>query len=180
MAKKLQDIMLDIETLSTRADGIIISIGAVKFDPNSDEIDDQGFYTAISVDSNQTAGRHLSQSTLKFWLEQPKEAQVVFTEKNLPLEDALNEFAAFFDHADYKVWGNGASFDVPMLAHAFETHGANTPWKFWNARCYRTIKNLKAVKNVPAVPNELAHHALADAIKQAKQLQAYSKALGGI
>lgn len=180
MAKKLSDIMLDIETLSTRADGIILSIGAVKFDPNGDTIDNEGFYASISVESNHLAGRHLSESTLKFWLKQSAEAQIVFHEKKVALADALNDFAAFFDHADYKVWGNGASFDVPMIAHAFETHGAETPWKFWNSRCYRTIKNLPAAQKAVKVANELKHHALSDAIAQAKQLQEYSKVIGGV
>jgi DNA polymerase III epsilon subunit-like protein len=180
MAKKLSDIMLDIETLSTRADGVILSIGAIKFDPNSDVIDDVGFYSSITIDSNTLAGRHISASTLGFWLKQSAEAQVVFTEKKVDLADALNDFAAFFDHADYKVWGNGASFDVPMVAHAFETHGAETPWKFWNSRCFRTIKNMPFATRAVKIENGLKHHALSDAIAQAKQLQEYSRVIGGV
>ena len=40
----MKNIMLDNESLGTVADAAIMSIGAVKFDLDSDAIDDAGFY----------------------------------------------------------------------------------------------------------------------------------------
>ena len=54
-----QHIMIDTETLDIGPDAVILSLGAVKFDLDSDEIDDQGFYASVSLDSNLDAGRRI-------------------------------------------------------------------------------------------------------------------------
>ena len=38
------------------------------------------------------------------------------------------------------MWGNGATFDNVILANAYRGAGLPVPWKFWNDKCYRTIK----------------------------------------
>ena len=43
----MKHIMIDLETLGTVADAAIMSIGAVRFDLDSDKIDDTGFYASI-------------------------------------------------------------------------------------------------------------------------------------
>ena len=48
----MKDVMVDLETLATSADAVILSIGAVRFDLETGEIDDAGFYASISVESN--------------------------------------------------------------------------------------------------------------------------------
>jgi DNA polymerase III epsilon subunit-like protein len=171
MVKKFEDIMIDTETLGTRADSVIISIGAVKFDPNTNEIGKDAFYASISIDSNLAAGRHISESTLIWWLQQSVAAQGVFHEKKSTLAAALNDLADWIDHPDYKIWSNGADFDIPMLGHAFSTHDADTPWKFYNSRCFRTMKQMPFGKRAVVPVNTLKHNALNDAIAQAQHLQ---------
>ncbi len=172
--------MLDLETLGTRADSVIMSIGAVKFNPDTDEIDNAGFYASISIDSNTAAGRHIGEDTLVWWMKQTTTAQMVFTEPKIPLAIALDDFHSWVDHPDYQVWSNGADFDIPMLSHAFETHGLPAPWKFYNGRCFRTIKNLPFAKKAEKIDNAAKHNALSDAVAQAEQLQQYFKAMKGI
>ncbi len=167
--------MIDLETLGTRADSVIISIGAVKFDPDSDALDNDGFYASVSIDSNTEAGRHIGEDTLLWWMGQSPAAQAVFREAKIVLGVALDELQAFFDRPDYQVWSNGADFDIPMLAHAYHTHGLNAPWKFFNTNCFRTMKKLPFAKNAAKVENVLKHNALTDAVTQARQLQEYYK-----
>jgi DNA polymerase III, alpha subunit (gram-positive type) len=172
MAKKLPGIMLDFETLGTRADAVIISIGAVKFDPDSTAIDDKAFYASVSIDSNHdVAPRHISESTLLFWLAQAPEAQAVFHEAKVTLATALEDFVEWIDHPDYRLWSNGADFDIPMMNHALSVHGLTAPWKFYNTGCYRTMKNLPFGKTAAKPVNALKHNALQDAIYQARHLQ---------
>lgn len=170
-------IMIDLETLGTRADAVILSIGAVKFDPGSERIDADAFYASISIDSNTDAGRHISESTLLWWFQQSAEARKVFAEPKVVLGAALDDLATWIDHPDYQVWSNGADFDIPMLAHAYSTHGLNVPWKFYNTNCYRTFKKLPFAKNAVKVVNPTKHNALADAINQAQQLQEFYKTM---
>jgi DNA polymerase III epsilon subunit-like protein len=170
-------VMLDKETLNVTPDGVILSIGAVRFDLDSDEIDDAGFYASISIDSNMAAGRTISESTLIWWLGQSPEAQAVFHEAKMSLEPALVDFVQWFGDAKY-IWSNGADFDIPMMAHALRSFGMDTPWDFWNARCVRTMKNLPGCKDIK-VANPVKHNALQDAIAQAKLVQAIQKKLKG-
>ncbi len=175
-----KNIMIDLETLSTSADAVILSIGAVKFDLDKGKMDDGGFYTLVSADSNIEIGRHISESTLAWWMGQGDAAKKVFTDPNVSLTRALEEFIAWVDRDrdDCVVWGNGSDFDVAILAHAFHTHGLTQPWKFWNTRCFRTYKNLPGAPRCTAPPL-IAHNALHDAISQAQHALEIHAALFG-
>lgn len=169
----MKNVMVDLETLGTRADSVIMSIGAVKFDLDTGEIDrNNAFYASVSIDSNhEAAPRHISESTLMWWLKQSPEAQKVFSEPKTTLYVALGELADWFGaDDDIAVWSNGADFDIPMLAHAYHANSLSAPWKFFNTRCFRTMKNLPGVPRPQALP-KVAHNALDDAIAQALHLQ---------
>ena len=172
---KASNIMLDLETLGVHADAVIISIGAVRFDLHSDYIDDDGFYASISIESNNDVmPRRIEESTLIWWMQQDDAARKVFAEPKEPLYTALQDLISFInpdENPNIKVWSNGADFDIPMLSHAFATHGLETPWKFWNTGCYRTIKNLPTAVSVTKPSNPFAHNALSDALSQAEHLQ---------
>ncbi len=167
----MKNIMIDLETLGVRADSVIMSIGAVKFDLVSGKIDDGAFYTSISVDSNhEAAPRHINESTLVWWLEQSQEAKRVFSEPKTTLFAALSDLKEWVGKDDYRVWSNGADFDIPMLTHAFHTNNLEAPWKFWMTGCYRTMKALPGAPKALKAP-KIAHNALDDAIAQTMHLQ---------
>lgn len=170
----MKHIMLDLETLGTRADAVILSLGAVKFDLTSGKIDDQGFYASISIDSNQELGRHIQEDTLLWWLKQDIAAQSVFHEDKITLSQALEDFSDWVGTDDYEVWSNGADFDIPMLGHAYAQIQMDAPWKFWASNCFRTYKKLPGAKALAsAVPFAgTKHNALADAVHQAQVLHA--------
>lgn len=172
----MKDVMVDLETLATTADAVIMSIGAVRFDAHSDKIDDNGFYASICVESNLLKGRRVSEDTLIWWMKQSAAAQAVFHEPKITLETALWNFADWVAAADptsdTRMWSNGADFDLPMLAHAYAQHQAMPPWRHWNSRCVRTLRNLPGIQAEPLNNN---HNALADAVNQAKCVQALFK-----
>lgn len=165
----MNNVMIDLETLSTRMDAAILSIGAVRFD--SDKIGEK-FYTAVTVDSNTERGRHVSGATLAWWMGQSADARAVFTDAQaIHISAALCVLSSFLG-PEAIVWGNGANFDISILQHAFEQQGMSVPWKYNNVRCLRTIRNLDGAKECVQVPeNTCAHNALADAEWQARWLQ---------
>lgn len=175
----MKNVMVDLETLGTTADSVIMSIGAVKFDLDSNKFDDEGFYASISIDSNIALGRKPSESTIIWWLDQTVEAKAVFTEPKQQLETALQGLSEWLGHNKRCVWSNGADFDIPMLAHAYAQFGLEPPWQFWNSRCVRTYKSLPAAARVPKPSNTLAHNALADAVAQVKYVQAIQAVMTG-
>lgn len=178
---KLKHVMCDLETLATVADAVIMSIGAVKFDLDSDLIDDAGFYASISIDSNLEAKRRTQENTLIWWMGQTAAAQKVFTEAKQTLATALVEFADWIgDDADKVcMWSNGADFDLPMLQHAYVQHGMEVPWKFWNNRCFRTYKNLPQARQVKFTGDGIKHNAMSDALNQARHLQLIQRVVTG-
>lgn len=167
----MNHLMIDLETLGTAADSVILSVGAVKFDLYSTAIDDHGFYGSISIDSNFDAGRRVSEDTLLWWLKQPAAAQAVFFEDKLPLEQVLIDLSDWIGTRDWIVWAKGPSFDIAMLEHAYKQFKMETPWEFWNARCVRTYMGLPGAKGIKAATEGVAHNALSDAYEQAKTIQ---------
>jgi len=173
----MNHIMVDCETLGTTADAVILSIGAVKFNLETGDIDDAGFYSSVSIESNLAWKRRVQEDTLLWWMNQEAAARQVFFEPKDTLEEALVNFSDWIGNGDFHVWSNGADFDIPMLAHAFSTCGIEIPWKFFNSRCFRTYKNLPGARQVKAPAVGVKHNAMADAYNQAVHLCAMHAAL---
>ena len=175
----MKHIMIDVESLGTRSDAVILSLGAVKFDLDSDKIDDKAFYASISIDSNLELGRRIQEDTLLWWLKQEIAAQSVFHEEKIVLPQALEDFSDWVGTDDYEVWSNGADFDLPMVAHAYAQIQMETPWKFWASNCFRTYKKLPGAKALASAVlfAGTKHNALADAVHQAQVVQAIHKNL---
>ena len=178
-AAKFDDIMVDLETLGSRAGCQIISIGAARFSRSSEVAIGETFYTLCSLhkDNQAELGLSTDESTLTWWKGQSAEARTALTEakrKNAPhLTNALAEFARFVGWTDSKglgdarVWGNGSDFDCAILYAAYAAVGEPVPWKFWNTRCFRTLKS--EFPGVPKPERKGTHHnALDDAIYQAE------------
>ena len=168
----MKHIMIDCETLATTADACIMSIGAVKFDLDSDALDDAGFYASVSIDSNLESKRRVSEDTLIWWMKQGSVAQGVFHESKQTLRTALESLNEWVGEGEYSVWSNGADFDLPMIAHACTQLGVDIPWIYWNSRCFRTYKHLPGAKAIKLPFAGTKHNALFDAVHQARIVQA--------
>ncbi len=173
----MRSIMVDLETLGTTADAVILSIGAVKFDLETGKIDDEGFYRSVSIESNLDYKRRISESTMLWWFKQPAAAQEVFHEPKESLSTALVELSDWIGNEKFLMWSNGADFDIPMLSHAYTQMQVEIPWKFFDSRCFRTYKNLPGAKDIRAPALGVKHNALSDAYQQAQTVVAIHKAL---
>lgn len=168
-------VMLDLETLSTLPNAMLLSIGAVKFAPEYFGYDDpvyDKFYQVVRSDKELT-GFDINDDTLKWWTQQSEEARAVFADPNaVDLDTALHNFFAWVtrnaDRDDVRMWGNGSSFDNVILSTAYRLRGFEQPWRFWNDRCYRTVKNMYPKVDMVRVGTH--HNALADAESQARHL----------
>ena len=65
--------MIDLETLSTNPDAVVLTVGGVKFDPNSTMKPYSEMYFRVDVDSQTQIGRNVMQETMDWWAQQPKE-----------------------------------------------------------------------------------------------------------
>lgn len=157
-------VMLDLETMGNGTNAAIIAIGAARFD--AEKITDE-FYTVIDLASSISAGLEMDASTVLWWMKQSDDARKQFERDGVQLNDALKQFADWIG-ADAEVWGNGAAFDNAILSNAYRKCGIEQPWKFWNNRCYQTVKNLH--QDVEMKRMGVYHRAVDDAKSQADHL----------
>lgn len=160
--------MVDLETYATSADAVVMTIGAIVFSSNGQEV--ASFYRRITEDSCISIGLRKDPETVKFWNGQPIESRF---EIETPLDrvciiDAIAEFSQFWKDNNCKYfWCLGANFDEPIMALIYQRLNLEKPWMFYNVRCLRTLYSLARVttKELTKV-GDVDHHALADCRKQ--------------
>ena len=155
--------MLDLETLGNGSRSVIISIGAVEFDPESGALGRE-FYANVDPQSCVSAGLEIDVSTVMWWMKQGDAARAAFDKPGRHLSAALLDFATWFPERA-QLWGNGATFDNVIMSNAYRAAGLEQPWNYSADRCYRTLKNLLPEVKQGAVG--VAHNALDDAKYQA-------------
>lgn len=172
------DVMLDLETLSTRPNAVILTIGAVKFDPFSGEVNtDKGLYYRISVDEQIAIDRHVMESTVEWWGKQAEEVreEALGEGDRVSLEEftaGLNRFLVGVEN----IWAQGPVFDIAILENLYAQLSKPTPWQFWQIRDSRTLFQ---VHGDPRDKERAgAHNALIDCYYQAEGVQAIYKQLG--
>lgn len=178
---KSNDFSVDLETLGTRYNAAILSIGVVQFDINTGTLGAE-FYREIDIDSAIKAGR-VTGSTLAWWARQAEAAKRVFGEKDkTPLAVALDEMRAWMlkNSTDPRPWGNGASFDITILEHAYDNGavGLKEPWRYTKVRDMRTIMDYADAATQPK-RSGTHHNALDDARHQALCIAAVHRSIVG-
>lgn len=177
------NVMVDLETLGTQPGSVILSIGAVLFDPKLPPGSCIGkeFYCVVNQESSIDYAMTVSQDTLDWWMKQSPEAREVLSEAADPeqsniLPDSLQMLADFIP-IGAKVWSNGANFDQPLLDVAYDRCALPLPWKYYNSRCYRTLVALYPYEKSIRPPVVCAHNALEDAKWQAVHMVGVAQAL---
>jgi hypothetical protein len=170
----MTDIMLDLETLSTRPHAVILTIGAIRFkrgevwDKNIDLDNLDVFYRRIHIKSCEQAGLHICEETKNWWNKQDVNMQyeALKNPDRVDLSQALREFKTWFGaNSRTKIWGNGSGFDCSILGEAYKRCGMTPPWKFWMERDLRTIMDIAYVRSLD-LPQSNKHHALFDCYRQ--------------
>lgn len=188
--RKINHMMVDMETLSTYKDSSILTIGAILFSPYNDdrdkvkdgEIQMRTFYRRVCLDSCDRLGLREDPSTIEWWGQQGEHVmEEAFAEDDRhPIEDVLSDLSRFANTAQYP-WSNGAGFDIPILEVVYEKLNRKEPWSFWNSRDCRTIYDVGNVR-LKTVTNSLnldqAHHALYDCYCQIIAVQEAYRNLG--
>lgn len=165
--------MIDFETLGTTNDAAVVSLGAVIFDAEGIKKEKLWLFNLTGqLDSKK---RFASGDTITWWLGQGAAAKSVFEKaqaEGILLRDFVPQFLEFCQGHDLCIWGNGATFDIPIIEHILSQFNTKPPWKFWNHRCYRTMKSCYGIDRKF---EGVKHDALDDAKHQANCLIEYWK-----
>ena len=167
-------LMFDLETMSTDPRATILTLGAVKFDPFTDEFFDE-MYIRIDIEEQEKLGREIDPNTLEWWGKQDPEIMMeAFSDDDrISLNEAMDQFHKFAWGCD-KVWSHGAVFDIVIIEDLLRQMGRTEPWKFWDCRDTRTLFDLAN----PDMPQAAKHNALEDAKRQAIGVQNVMRKLG--
>ncbi len=156
----MKDVMIDLETLGTKADAMIVQIGACYFDRNTGEIGDT-FKANIVYAVNETRFS-IEQGTVMWWLQQSEEARKSINGDAFPLVTVLRDLYEFLDRDGIYLWSH-ATFDMPILTNAFITIGLKCPIPYRRMRDLRTLMDLS--NHISETPRQGTHH---DALDDAK------------
>lgn len=190
----MDDISIDCETLSTRPNAAVLSIGAVQFNRDTGKIGKK-LHLYVDIEDAIKHG-HVGASTIAWWIaggDKEESATDLFGglvntgddidsagNQKLNVHAALCQLKAFIGTCspNPRVWGNGATADITWLESAFASAGAgmDLPWHFTNIRDMRTTiddadLDLSTVKEVKGP----RHNALVDAEWQANAISAARK-----
>ena len=166
-------LMVDMETMAVSPNAVVLSLGAVHFNPWGNGYGDK-IYFRINIDDQDALGREVDPNTLDWWATQdPAIMEEAFSLDNrIPLVEAIDIFHKFAWGCD-AYWSHGATFDLVIIENLYRQLGRPVPWNYWQLRDTRTLFDLGFD---PDMPKGGKHDALQDAIRQAVGVQnIYSK-----
>lgn len=160
--------MIDMETLAVSPNAVVLSLGAVHFDPYSDSISDK-IYFKIDLDDQDKLNREIDPKTVEWWSKQdPVIMEEAFSlNDRIPLVDAMDQFHKFAWGCS-AFWSHGATFDLMIIQDIYKQLNKPLPWNYWQLRDTRTLFDLG---HDPEMPQGSKHDALQDAIRQAVGVQ---------
>jgi hypothetical protein len=171
--KMANDIMIDIESLDTSPNCVILTIGAVRFDPKGMGVVEKLELRPMIEEQTEKFNRVINEDTLRWWSTQSEDAldeamgdrdRVSFTE----CMEALYKFC----WNRRAVWSNGASFDIVAMESAWRNLGMRIPWPYYTVRDTRTLYEIAGVSlKDKKYGSKTTHKAVEDAEHQAIVVQ---------
>ena len=116
--------MIDLETLSTNPNAVILTVGGVKFDPLTQMKPYEEMYFRVDVNTQTELGRDVMQDTVDWWSKQPKEiSDEAFSDDNrIGLQDMIKKINKFSVGVDV-FWCQGPLFDYAILQDIYKQLG---------------------------------------------------------
>ena len=163
--------MIDIESLDTSPNCVILTIGIVLFDPKGSGITDT-ISVRPSVDEQTSIhNRTIDDSTVEWWGKQSVEAQheALGDQDRISFKEAMEAVYKFCWNRR-AVWSHGAPFDVVVMESAFRQLDMKIPWPYYSVRDTRTLFDVTDVK-LASGGHVTSHKAVEDAERQAIVVQ---------
>ena len=185
MEKPELNLMLDLETASTRPDAAILSIAIVPFNLDANEYAPEvdKYYEVVNLNSCFIEGDHVDRDTQEWWMRQDSKSKLeVLSRQGVNIRMVINNAYIYLSYLaeqyELVVWSQGIDFDFPILEHAIKKYvePKEMPYKYWNKRDVRTVLKWSGVdyRNIERIGT--AHNALSDCRTQIKNVQAaYAK-----
>ena len=178
-------VVLDIETLGSVNNSVVLSVGMVAVDSKHDytfkELIENGYYAKLDVQSQVDSGRKIHRDTVDWWSTQGHEAKHVLKPLDTDMhwtklrEDMIQWLTKEgVDIHKVRCYSRGSHFDFGILHDLFRITGNATtdelPWRFWNIHDSKTVVLTLLDKDsweLGVEPEGFIHHnALHDAARE--------------
>jgi hypothetical protein len=170
------DIMIDIESLDTSPYCVILTIGAVRFDPKGTGVVERLELRPTIEDQTEVYNRVINDDTIRWWSTQNPAAleEAMGDQGRESFKECMEKLYKFCWNRR-AVWSNGASFDCVVMETAWQQLDMRIPWPFYTVRDTRTLYEVAGVK-LKDGGHVTSHKAVEDAERQAIVVQkAYKK-----
>lgn len=172
-------LMIDIETLGTSSDSIVLSVSGCIFNIDSlqfkNEIENISFNEYLNIYEQELINRKVDLGTLNWWISyqekvSPNLKEFLSKKDFTPLSISLNNINEFIKKNNVTTfWANGPDFDISILRSLY--NDCNIPFliNYSKTADVRTIKLIRSVLNMSKfeASNKNKHNSLSDAINQA-------------
>lgn len=163
--------VLDIESLSTRPDTVILTVGILKFNPYHSHIDvNSGIHLKLDVDEQLEKNRHVSDDTVAWWGTQDEKIRedALGDEGRISVNEAIQQINRYLVGVE-EIWVQGPVFDIAALENLYRQYEMPPPWHYWNIRDSRTLFGVHGDPRDKS--RKHAHNALVDCYYQGKAIQ---------
>ena len=186
------DICIDLETLDTHPSAVILSVGMVAFCPEDGRPWLASHAWNLPIQEQLDKGRTISESTLDWWMQQPRETWAAHRDlvRSIDLATiAVDILEWVSDWGGDRVWAKDPDFDCVILESFMTQTVGQTALRtsdltrFWMRRSVRTLMDL-ARKHPewearrPMREHETQHVAHVDAEDEAEDICAAWQLLG--
>lgn len=171
--KMANDIMIDIESLDTSPNCVILTIGAVRFDPKGMGVVERLELRPTIDEQTEQFNRVINEDTLRWWSEQSPEAldEAMGDRDRVSFAECMETLYKFCWNRR-AVWSNGASFDIVAMESAWRNLGMRIPWPYYTVRDTRTLYEIAGVSlKDKKYGTSTTHKAVEDAEHQAIVVQ---------
>lgn len=169
----MKHVMLDIETLGTSSNSIVLSIGAVEFDLLGN-VDRMLVVNLPVLEQILNPNVQVDIDTVNWWKLQSNEAKLNLLKKKpaKTVKEGLEAFSKFLTSFEElpSLWGNDCTFDNVIIRNLYKAFGISFPLPFYADKDVRTIVDLidyKKVKDKVAFTGT-KHNAIDDCLYQVK------------
>lgn len=146
----MRDVMLDIETLGTDSNSVVISISAVNFDLTTGE-SGKTFEVRLDTMEQVLTGGIVDSNTAAWWFSQDAEAiSALLKIEKVSVIKGLISFNSWLDslvfpNKEIKLWGNGSSFDNLLVRNLYKRHEIDFTLPYW---CDNDVRTLVTLSNI--------------------------------
>ena len=169
----MQDLMIDLETLDVLPTALILQVGLVRFDADSNSpVAGPDTNPDIELYNVELKGQDgtWSEQTLRWWMNQSDSARKgLETPATLPISQVLGRVQVLAqDKKVTRVWSHGAAFDHPIVIYHLNKLGMGEMCSYRKLRCTRTLFDLFVMERTNP---QILHRADWDAWAQAEDVR---------